>query len=71
MNCGNLNDEEQHTTLGYKHQAGNVIPSMVFLLDGKQFQELTPCKQSYAVFLQLFIVVLDTLKQEAYTRAQI
>ena len=35
---------------------------VMMLIQGKQLNELTPCKQCYAVVLQLFIVVLNTLK---------
>ena len=32
---------------------------------------LTPCKKSYTVFLQLVIIVLDSLKQKVHARLEV
>ena len=41
-------------------QAG--VCFVMMLIQGKQLSKLTPSKKCYTVLLQLFIVVLNTLK---------
>ena len=42
----------------------------MMLINEKQLNKPTPGKQCYAAELQLFIIVLDTLKQEPHARAE-
>ena len=49
-------------------QAGEKF--VMVLIHGNKLEKLTPGKQCYAVELQLFIVVVNTFKQEAQTRAE-